>query len=79
MSRRDTFKRVKLSHKVCDTCGQDLDIKQFRIMWNNPDGTKRKIPYEPNCRACRSKLIKEALREAGYKVEGTDDELYNVY
>lgn len=80
MSRRNTFKYIKLARKVCDSCGEEKDISEFRLQWKNADGTKKREPHEESCKRCAMERIKAALSEAGYKVEGTDDDqMHNVY
>ncbi len=82
MGRKTTFKfqYLKVTHKVCDVCAEDLHISKFHKQWRNEDGSKKKEPHEDTCKRCAMERIKAALAAEGHKVTGTDDDqMHNVY
>ena len=72
MSRRNTFKRIMLSKKRCDTCNEEKPISEFRLQWRNLDGTMKKEPHEDSCRICAHNRMVAALKEAGVNVGDED-------
>lgn len=71
MSRQNTFKRIRLTRKVCAICGEEKDISEFRLQWKNLDGSPKKEPHEDGCRKCSRAMMLKAL-DPDY-VPPTDD------